>query len=136
MGWVEGSQKRVNIEHAALDERRDNLDNRATKVFRRQCQQVLWHWEKGKEKTVWSWCKPRNRPATDIVGARNLSPLFFIGVDALDRLVLLALCELSQSQCHEFLHPADWRGIADVPNDCSSLRVQLLLVLEIEGTDR
>jgi hypothetical protein len=49
-GFVERIQKRVDIEHAVLDERRDNLDNRTTKVFGRQCQQVLRRWEKGKKR--------------------------------------------------------------------------------------
>jgi hypothetical protein len=34
------------IEHAVLDERRNNLDNLATKVFGHHCQQVFMLWKK------------------------------------------------------------------------------------------
>jgi hypothetical protein len=46
MRLVQGIQERMYIEHAVLDERRNNLDNRAAKVFGHQCQQVFMLWKK------------------------------------------------------------------------------------------
>jgi len=85
-GLVEWAHEGMDIEHAVLDERRDNLDNHTTKVFRHQLQQVLWRWERERRDGV-AWRKASKSSSRLHCSYGHL----LARVEAFDRLALLVV---------------------------------------------